>query len=89
MQQQALRNTSSTSYQQLALENTHPQKSIFSSSLQEQSMFMLELLRDQGRPSDTSNIDFILAMFPKTRQEAECTLILVTFVELVDKDVVL
>ena len=28
-------------------------------------------------------------MFPKTRQEAECTLILGTFVELVDKDVVL
>jgi hypothetical protein len=46
MQQQALRNTSSTSYQQLALDNTHPQTSTFSSSLQKQSMFMLELLRD-------------------------------------------
>ena len=32
-------------------------------------------------------MDFILAMFPKTRQEAECNLILGTFVELVDQEV--
>ena len=50
---------------------------------------MLELLRDQGRPPDTSNMDFILAMFPKSRYEAECTLILGTYVELVDKEVAL
>ena len=50
---------------------------------------MLELLRDQGRPPDTSNMDFILAMFPKSKHEAECTLILGTFVELVDREIVL
>ena len=32
---------------------------------------------------------FILAMFSKTRQEAECNLILGTFVELVDREVIL
>ena len=48
----------------------------------------IQLLRDQGRPPDTSNMDFILAMFPKSRQEAECILILGTFVELVDKETV-
>ena len=50
---------------------------------------MLELFRDQGRPPDTSNMDFILAMFPKSKHEAECTLILGTFVELVDREIVL
>ena len=50
---------------------------------------MLELLRDQGRPPDIRNIELILAMFPKSRQEVECTLLLGTFVELVDKEVVL
>ena len=50
---------------------------------------MLELLRDHGRPPDTSNMDCLLAMFPKSRQEAECILILGTYVELVDKEVVL
>ena len=50
---------------------------------------MLELLRDQGRPPDTSNMDFILAMFPKCRQEAECILLLGTFVQLVDRETVL
>ena len=52
-------------------------------------MKMLELLRDQGRPPDTSNMDFILAMFPKSRQEAECILLLGTFVELVERETVL
>ena len=52
-------------------------------------MKMLELLRDQGRPPDTSNMDFILAMFPKGRQEAECILLLGTFVELVERETVL
>ena len=50
---------------------------------------MLELLRDHGRPPDTSNKDCLLAMFPKSRKEAECILILGTYVELVDKEVVL
>jgi hypothetical protein len=50
---------------------------------------MLELLSDQGRPPDITNMDLILAMFPKCRQETECTLILGTFVELVDKETVL
>ena len=34
-------------------------------------------------------MDFILAMFPKSKHEAECTLILRTFVELVDREIVL
>jgi hypothetical protein len=41
---------------------------------------MLELLRDQGRPPDIRNMDFILAMFPKSGHELECTLILGTIV---------
>ena len=49
----------------------------------------MDLLRDHGRPPDTSNTDFILAMFPKSRQEDECILLIGTFVELVDKEVVL
>ena len=51
---------------------------------------MMELLRDQGRPPDIRNIDCILAMFPKSSQEVECTLILIlgTFVELVDVETV-
>ena len=50
----------------------------------------MELLRDQGRPPDIRNIDCILAMFPKSSQEVECTLILIlgTFVELVDVETV-
>ena len=31
------------------------------------------------------DMDLILAMFPKSRQEVECILLLGTFVELVDK----
>ena len=50
---------------------------------------MLELMRDQGRTPDTSNMDFILAMFPKCRQEAECILLLGTFVQLVDRETIL
>ena len=38
LQQQTLRNTSSTSLQQLPLDNPHPNKSTLSSSLQEQDM---------------------------------------------------
>jgi hypothetical protein len=34
-------------------------------------------------------MDFILGMFLKIRQEAECILILGTYVELVDREVVL
>ena len=53
-------------------------------------MKMLELMRDQGgRPPDISNMDWILAMFPKCKQEAEVMLLLATFIELVDKEAVL
>ena len=34
-------------------------------------------------------MDFILAMFPKCRQEAECILPLGTFVQLVDRETIL
>ena len=50
---------------------------------------LLELLRDQGRPPDIQNMDFILAMFPRSRHDVECTLILGTFVELVDREIVM
>ena len=50
---------------------------------------MLELMRDQGRPPDVSNMDIILAMFPKCRKEVEVMLVLGTFVELVDREAVL
>ena len=50
---------------------------------------LLELLRDQGRPPDIRNMDFILAMFPKSGHEVECTLTLETFVELVDREIIL
>ena len=50
---------------------------------------MMALLRDQGRPPDTSNMDLILAMYPKSRHETECTLILGTYLELVDSEAVL
>jgi hypothetical protein len=38
-------------------------------------------------PSDIRNTDIILAKFPISRQEAECTLLLGTHVELVDREV--
>mgnify|MGYP001395921831 CR=1 FL=1 len=50
---------------------------------------MLEMMRDQGRPPDVQNMDIILSMFPKCRQEAGVMLILGTYVELVDREAVL
>ena len=50
---------------------------------------MVDFLTDQGRPPDVSNPDILLARFPKDRQEDECTLLLGTYVELVDREVVL
>ena len=50
---------------------------------------VLEFLTDQGRPPDLSNSDILLAQFPKGRQEDECTLLLGTYVELVDRESVL
>jgi hypothetical protein len=50
---------------------------------------MLELMRNQGRPPDISNMDFILAKFPLSDHEVECLLIIGTYVELVDREVVL
>ena len=52
-------------------------------------MRMLELMRDQARPPDVSNMDFIFSMFLKCRQEADMMLILGTFVELVDTKAVM
>ena len=50
---------------------------------------MLEFLTDQGRPPDISNSDILLARFSKGRQDVECTLLLGTYAELVDREVVL
>jgi hypothetical protein len=50
---------------------------------------ILEFLSDQGRPPDIDNIDIILAQFPKGRQESECILLLGTYLELVDKEVIM
>ena len=50
---------------------------------------MQELPRDQGRPPDIRNMDLILAMSFQCRHEAECTLILGTFVELGNREIVL
>ena len=52
---------------------------------------MLELMRNQGRPPDhdISNMDFLLAKFPKSDHEVESLLILGTYVELVDREVIL
>ena len=50
---------------------------------------ILDFLTDQGRPPDISNTDILLAMFSKGRQDAECTLLLGTYLELVDCEVVL
>ena len=50
---------------------------------------MQELLGDNGRPPDVENMDIIMARFPKGRQEAACTLLLGTYVELVDRETVL
>ena len=50
---------------------------------------LVAFLTDQGRPPDVSNLDILLARFPKGKQEDECTLLLGTYVELVDREVVL
>ena len=50
---------------------------------------LVSFLTDQGRPPDVSNLDILLARFPKGKQEDECTLLLGTYVELVDREVVL
>ena len=50
---------------------------------------MVVFLTDQGRPPDVSNLDILLARFPKERQEDECTFLLGTYVELVNREVVL
>ena len=50
---------------------------------------ILDFLPDQGRPPDISDTDILLAMFSKGRQDAECTLLLGTYLELVDREVVL
>ena len=50
---------------------------------------MVDFLTDQGRPPDVSNPDILLARFPNDRQEDECTFLLGTYVELVDREVVL
>ena len=48
---------------------------------------VLDFLTDQGRPPDISNSDILLAKFSKGRQEDECTLLLGTYVELVNREV--
>ena len=47
------------------------------------------LLKDQDRPPNVSNSNILLAQFPKSRQEDEYTLLLGTYMELVDKEAVL
>ena len=49
----------------------------------------LNFLTDRGRPPDVNNTDILLARYPKGKQEDECLLLLGTYVELVDRDVVL
>ena len=48
----------------------------------------LSFLTDRGRPPDVRNTDMLLARYSKGRQEDECLLLLGTYVELVEKDVV-
>ena len=48
----------------------------------------LNYLTDRGRPPDVNNTDILLARYPKGKQEDECLLLLGTYVELVDRDVV-
>ena len=47
---------------------------------------MLEFLTDQGCPPD---IEIILSKFPKDRQESECILLLGTYLEMVEKEVIM
>ena len=48
---------------------------------------MIEILSDQGRPPDISNIDLILQMFPSCRMERECSFLLGTYLEQVHLEV--
>ena len=50
---------------------------------------IVNYLTDQGRPPDVSNPDILLARFPISRQDDECIFLLGTYVELVDREVVL
>ena len=50
---------------------------------------MLDFLADQGRHPDIENIDIILARFPKSKHESECTLLLGIFLALVDNEVIM
>jgi hypothetical protein len=52
-------------------------------------MKMIELLNDQGRPPDPSNMDFLLLMYPSCRKEDECAFLLGTYLEQVHREVVL
>ena len=52
-------------------------------------MKMIELLNDQGRPPDPSNMDFLLLMYPSCRKEGECSFLLGTYLEQVHREVVL
>jgi hypothetical protein len=45
------------------------------------------LVTKRSLPPDMSNSDILLAKFPKGRQEDECTLLLGTYVELVNREV--
>ena len=50
---------------------------------------MVQFLTEQGRPPNLSNPGLLLARFPKGSQEDECTLLLGTYVEIVDREVVI
>ena len=50
---------------------------------------MIELLNDQGRPTDPSNMDFILLKYPSCRKEGGCSFLLGTYLEQVHREVVL
>ena len=49
---------------------------------------MMELMSDQRPAPDVSNIDIIILLYPKCRKEVECTFLLGTFLELVDREVI-
>ena len=49
----------------------------------------MDFLLDQGRPPDISNTDILMAMFSKGRQGAQCTLLIGTYLELVNREVLL
>jgi hypothetical protein len=49
---------------------------------------MLYLMSDQGPVLAASNTEIILLMYPTCRKEVECTFLLETFIELVDREVI-